>query len=35
MEVHLHGVESRLFQLDKEEGIEGEECSQEKRIEAS
>ena len=35
MEVHLHGVESRLFQLEKEEDIEGEGCSQEKRIEAS
>lgn len=35
MEVQLHGVESRLFQLEKKEGGEEEECSQEKRMEAS
>ena len=31
----MHGLESRLFQLVKEECGVGEECSHEKRMEAS
>jgi len=36
MDVHLHGLESRMFQLEKEGGGgDAEEWSQEKRVEAS
>ena len=31
----MHGLESRLFQLEKEECGVGKECSHEKRMEAS